>query len=313
MNEPLWVWIGFNVFVLMMIILDLFVLHRDAKIISIKKALATSTLWIGLAMVFNYGIFLYRGQEVALNFLAGYLIEESLSVDNLFVFVLIFKYFHTPREYQHKVLFWGILGAVIMRASFIVFGLELIKNFHWILYIFGVFLIYTGIKMALPKNEEIHPENNLILKFFKKWMPVTPEYRGNHFFIKQEGRWWGTPLFIVLLSVESTDLIFAIDSIPAVMAITRDPFIVYTSNIFAILGLRSIYFALSEMMSLFHYLHYSLAAILAFVGFKMLMEPFLEISIAITLGFIVIALALAIFASLLFPNKNSENINKRPS
>lgn len=303
MTVPLWIWITFNLFILIMIIIDLFILHDRQKVIGVKQALMMSAMWMALALVFNYGIYYFSGKEAALNFLTGYLIEESLSVDNLFVFIVIFKYFKTPKEYQHKVLFWGILGAIIMRAIFIVFGVALVSRFHWILYLFGAFLIFTGFKMAWPKAEEIRMENNLILKLVQAILPIANDYHGSRFFIKQNGRLWGTPLFIVLLIIESTDLIFALDSIPAVMAITRDPFIIYTSNIFAILGLRSLYFALAGTMSLFHYLHYGLAAILTFVGFKMLLEPFLDISILFSLGFILFALATSIGASLLFPKK----------
>lgn len=294
MNVPLSIWIGFNLFVLLMIAADLLIFHRRSKVISVKSALIASGIWIGIALIFNYGIYFFAGKEAALNFLTGYLIEKSLSVDNLFVFILIFKYFKTPREYQHKVLYWGILGAIIMRAIFIILGVALVNTFHWILYLFGAFLIYTGIKMAISKNEDIHPEDNPILKLIKRWLPVSHEYHGNRFFTQFGGRILATPLFIVLLTIETTDLIFALDSIPAIMAITQDPFIIYTSNIFAILGLRSLYFALAGMMSLFHYLHYGLAAILIFIGCKMLVEPFFEIPITAALGFIVISLAVSI-------------------
>lgn len=307
MNVPLWVWIVFNFFILMMIIIDLFFLHPKEKIVGVKQALLTSGVWIALALAFNYGIYFFQGKEAALKFLTGYLIEEALSVDNLFVFIIIFKYFKTPPKYQHKVLFWGILGAIIMRAIFIVFGLALVNTFHWILYLFGAFLIFAGVKMALSKDGELHPENNFALKLAKKFLPITHDYHRSNFFIKQDGRLWGTPLFVVLLSIETTDLIFALDSIPAVMAITRDPFLIYTSNIFAIIGLRSLYFALSGVMSLFHYLHYGLAAILIFVGIKMLLANFLDISILLSLGFIVAALAASIAASILFPIKKSKS------
>lgn len=303
MNEPLWVWIAFNAAIILLLCIDLFMLHKKDQEVSLKDALITSSLWILLALIFNYGIYLFRGKEDALNFLAGYLIEKSLSVDNLFIFILIFKYFHTPKKYQHKVLFWGILGAILMRALFIVFGVSLVHTFHWVLYIFGAFLIYTGIKMSFPQSEEIHPENNPLLNYIKKWMPVTHEYHGNKFFIKKEGGLWATPLFFALLTIESTDLIFAIDSIPAVMAITLNPFIIYTSNIFAILGLRSLYFALARFMNLFHYLHYGLAAILIFVGLKMLCEPFIQTPIYVSLLFIIIALGISVVTSILFPLK----------
>lgn len=306
MHESLWVWLGFNLFILLAIVIDLFIVHRDAKVISSKKALWVSAIWIGLALLFNYGIFIYRGKEAALNFLTGYLIEKALSVDNLFVFLVIFNYFQTPRQYHYKVLFWGVLGAIVMRAGFIFFGITLIQAFHWILYIFGLFLIYAGIKMALPKDKEIHPEQNPVLKLIKKIFPLTPNYRDEHFFVRQSGRLWATPLFIVLMTVETTDLIFALDSIPAVIAITRDPFIIYTSNIFAILGLRSLYFALAGALALFHYLNYGLAFILTFVGLKMLLEPFIEIPILIALGVIVVTLLLTIAASIAFTKRDKK-------
>jgi tellurite resistance protein TerC len=302
---PLWGWVVFNVFVISMIILDLFVLHRNQKVISVKQALATSAVWISMAFIFNLGVYYFYGKDIAMDFLAGYLIEESLSVDNLFVFILIFDYFHTPKEYQHKVLFWGILGAIVMRALFIFFGIALVQRFHWILYFFGAFLIYAAIKMALPKGESIHPENNFVIKLLKKFIPVSSTYDGDKFFTWKENKWWATPLFIAVITVELTDLVFAIDSIPAVMAITLDPFIVYTSNVFAILGLRSLYFALSSLMPLFHFLKYGLAAILGFVGIKMLSEPFIEIPISFSLGFIICSLLVSVGASLMFPAKQN--------
>lgn len=298
-DMPLWGWIAFNIFVVTMIILDLFVFHRKHKILSIKQALTASSMWIGMALIFNLGIYYFFGQEKALDFLAGYLIEESLSIDNLFVFILIFEFFRTPREFQHKVLFWGILGAIIMRALFIFFGIALVSRFHWILYLFGAFLIYAAIKMALPKNEQIKPESNVMIKLLKKFFPVTHTYDGDKFFTQINHTWHITPLFVALITVEMTDLIFAIDSIPAIMAITLDPFIIYTSNIFAILGLRSLYFALANLMPLFHYLKYGLAAILGFVGLKMLLAEFIYIPVTVSLGFIVAAIVLSIAASLL--------------
>lgn len=302
-DMPLWGWVAFNTFVITMIILDLFVLHRKQKVIGVKQALLTSSMWISMALIFNLGLYYFYGKNVALDFLAGYLIEEALSVDNLFVFILIFDYFHTPREYQHKVLFWGILGAIVMRAIFIFFGIALVTKFHWVLYIFGVFLIYAAIKMALPKNEQINPENNFVIRLLKKIIPVSDRYDGDKFFTLIDNKWWATPLFIVVVTVELTDLIFAVDSIPAVMAITLDPFIVYTSNIFAILGLRSLYFALAHLIPLFHFLKYGLAAILAFVGTKMLLSHYVHIPIGFSLGFIVSSLVIAVLASFAFPSK----------
>jgi len=297
---PFWGWAAFNIFVVTAIILDLFILHRKNQIIGVKQAFLTSAIWIGLAFLFNIWIYYAFGKDTALDFLTGYLIEEFLSIDNLFVFIMIFEYFRTPREYQHKVLFWGILGAIIMRALFIFFGITLVKHFHWILYVFGVFLIYAGIKMAFPKEGQIDPENNPLIKLIKRIMPVTNQYDGDKFFSLKDNKWYATPLFIALVTVELTDLIFALDSIPAVMAITLDPFIVYTSNIFAVLGLRSLYFALAHLMPLFHFLKYGLAAILAFVGIKMLISSYVHIPIGISLGFIAVILVLSVLASLIF-------------
>lgn len=298
---PLWGWLAFNIFIIMMITADLLFMHHQKTVMSIKQALGLSAMWIGMAFVFNLGIYYFYGHTAALNFLAGYLIEKALSVDNLFVFILIFGYFRVPKKYHHKVLFWGVLGAILMRALFIFFGISLVNHFHWILYFFGAFLIYAAIKMAMPRSDAIDPEHNIVIKWIKQWIPITANFEGDKFFTKIDNKWWATPLFIVVITLEMTDLIFAIDSIPAVMAITLDPFIIYTSNIFAILGLRALYFALAGLMPLFHYLKYGLSIILAFVGFKMLLEPFIDISIGMSLGFIVTSLTLTICASLFRP------------
>ena len=304
MTYPLWVWIGFNVAIVFLLILDLLVLHRDNKPISIKHALFESSCWISLALLFNVILYLYTDKETALDFLTGYLIEKSLSIDNLFVFILIFNYFKTPKQYHHPVLFWGILGAIIMRALFIFFGIALVHTFSWILYVFGAFLFYAGIQMAFAQDKEIHPENNLLLRVTKKWIPFTATYRDGFFFVIENGKRYATPLFLVLMTIEATDVLFALDSIPAIMAITLDPFIIYTSNIFAILGLRSLYFALAGLMPLFCHLHYGLAAILCFVGAKMLLDAWIHIPIGFSLGFIALAITASIAASLLWPQKN---------
>lgn len=298
-NEA-WAWILFNVFIIGLLILDLVVFHRKGHVIKMREALVTSAIWILLALLFNVGIYFTMGEEAALNFLAGYLVEKSLSIDNLFVFVIIFKYFQTPQKHVHKVLFWGILGAIVMRAFFILVGIALVERFHWILYVFGVFLIYIGIKMALHMEKEIDLENNLLIRLFKKFMPVSTTQENGKFFVNISGIRHATPLFIALLTVESTDLIFALDSIPAIMAITLDPFIIYTSNIFAILGLRSLYFALAGILDLFYYLHYGLAAILIFIGTKMLISSYVKIPILYALLFIVLSIGISIVASLLF-------------
>jgi tellurite resistance protein TerC len=313
MTEKTIFWIGFNLFVLLMLVLDLGVFHKKTHVIKMKEALAWSAVWVSLALLFNVGLYFFYTPppgltqwESSLQFFTGYIIEKSLSVDNIFVFVLIFSYFKVKSEYQHKVLFWGILGALIMRAVFIFAGVALINKFAFIIYIFGAFLIFTGIKLALEKDKEIHPERNLILRLFKKFFKVTNEYDNGKFFTVQSGRKMATPLFVVLIVVETTDLIFAADSIPAILAVTQDPFIVYSSNVFAILGLRALYFALAGLMQLFHYLHYGLAAILILVGIKMIINHYLEtnfISIELSLVLIIIILAVSVIMSIKNPVK----------
>lgn len=301
-NPNLWKWVIFNVAILALLIFDLGVLRRKSHDVKLKEALSWSAFWIGLAIVFCGGIWRYDGHQRALEFLTGYLVEYSLSVDNIFVFILIFTYFRVAPEYRHKVLFWGIMGALIMRAIMIYAGVALIARFDWIIYIFGAFLLFTGIKMAFHKDEDIDPGDNPVVKIFKKLMPVTREYHGNQFFIVREGKRFATPLFIVLLVIETSDLVFAVDSIPAIIGISRDPFIVYTSNVFAILGLRSLYFALAGIMGLFHYLKYALAFILSFVGLKMLLSHTdFKIHIGVSLAIIATALLLSILASLKWP------------
>jgi len=303
MSHEMWLWTIFGMVVVGMMALDLGVFHRQSREIKFKEALAWSAVWIALALGFMTLIWWLRGRQPALEFLTGYVIEESLSVDNLFVFLLLFSFFRVPKQHQHDVLFWGILGAVVMRLVFIVAGVALINRFHWIIYLFGAVLVYSGLKMAFKKDEDIHPESNPVLKLFRRFFPVTKDYHGKSFFVRLEGRRFATPLFVVLLVVETTDLIFAVDSIPAVLAITRDPFIVYTSNIFAILGLRSLYFALAGVMNLFHHLHYGLSAILVFVGAKMILGHWYEIPTGIALGVVAVLLALSIIASLIWPEK----------
>lgn len=299
-ESGLMLWVIFSAVIAAMLTIDLGVVHRHAHVVSIREALLWSAVWITIALLFNVGLYFWRGPGPALEFLTGYLIEKSLSVDNLFVFLLIFSYFRVPAQYQHQVLFWGILGALVLRFAFIFVGVALIKQFHWILYVFGAFLIFTGVKLALEKDKEVHPERNPVLKLFRRFMPVTDRYDGGRFFVRQAGRLLATPLFIVLLVVETTDVIFAVDSIPAIFAITLDPFIVYSSNAFAILGLRALYFALAGLLRLFAHLHYGLAAILVFVGVKMLIADLYKIPIGIALGVVAGILALSILASLAF-------------
>ncbi len=307
MSTQTWLWIVFGVGVLALLALDLGVFQRKAHEVKIKEAMLWSVIWITLALVFNAGIYFARGSDAALKFLTGYILEKSLSVDNLFVFLLVFRYFHVPKIYQHKVLFWGILGALIMRAVFIAGGIALLHAFEWIIYVFGAFLVYTGIKLWFEKDKEIHPEKNPVLILFRRFMPVTHTFEKEKLFIKKDQRLYATPLFIVLLVVESTDVIFAVDSIPAVLAITTDPFIVYTSNVFAILGLRALYFALAGMMELFHHLHYGLAAILILVGIKMLVSHYYKVPIGVALGTIGAILVVSIIASILWPKLEAKS------
>ncbi|MGC2185050.1 MAG: TerC family protein [Terriglobales bacterium] len=295
-------WILFNLFVLAMLVLDLGVFHRRAHIVKFREALVWSAVWIALAAIFAVVIFFWHGRTPALEFVTGYVIELSLSVDNLFVFLLIFRFFQVSAAHQHKVLFWGILGALVMRAVFIAAGVGLIQRFHWIVYLFGAFLVYSGIKLFFQEEAEIHPEKNPVLRLFRRFVPVTKDYEGNKFFVRRAGL-YATPLFVVLLVVETTDLLFAVDSSPAILAITRDAFIVYTSNVFAILGLRSMYFALAGMMEMFRYLHYGLSLVLVFVGSKMLLSHYFEIPTHISLAAVAGVLAISVIASVAHPRK----------
>jgi len=308
-------WIGFNVFVLAMLFLDLGVFHRKSHEVKFKEAITWSIVWISIALLFNLGLWLgwvgdyeaaVRGQT-ALEFLTGYLIEKSLSVDNIFVFVMIFTYFAVPAAYQHKVLFYGILGALVFRALFIFGGLWLIEKFSWTIYIFGGFLILTGVKMIIAKGKEAHPERNPVVRLVRRFMPMTERYEGDRFTARREGELFATPLLLVLVLVETTDIIFAVDSIPAIIAITKDPFIVYTSNVFAILGLRALYFALAGFMNMFQYLTYGLAVLLMFIGCKMLAAAGLgfHIPIPISLGAIALILGVAVVASLIVRPKTA--------
>jgi tellurite resistance protein TerC len=291
-------WIGFNLFILAMLALDLGVFHRKAHEVSFKEAATWSAVWVSLALVFNVGVWHFMGAEKGTQFLTGYLIEKSLSVDNIFVFALIFSYFAVPALYQHRVLFWGILGALVMRAIFIAAGATLIAKFHWIIYVFGAFLILTGLKMAFTPQKGLEPDKNPVLRLVRRLVPVTDRYHGQKFFVRENGVRLATPLFLVLVLVETTDLIFAVDSIPAIFAITTDPFIVYTSNVFAILGLRSLYFLLAGVMHKFEYLKLGLAAVLVFVGTKMALVDVYKIPSSTSLAVVGALLAISIAASL---------------
>ncbi len=303
MDHTVILWTAFNVFVLGMLALDLGVFHKKSEEITVRNALIWTGIWVVLAMSFNLFVYLYLGKEQGIEFFTGYVIEKSLSVDNIFVIIMIFSYFHVPASYQHKVLFWGIIGALVMRVIFIFAGIELIHRFHWLIYIFGGFLIFTGLRMVFAKEEKIEPERNPVVRLVRRIFPVTESYQSDNFFVRLNGKLWATPLFVVVILIETTDLIFAVDSIPAILAITDDPFIVYTSNVFAILGLRSLYFALSGIEKYFHYLKYGLATILIFVGSKMALMDYHKIPIEVSLIVIVSVLIISIVASVIFPKK----------
>lgn len=304
-------WILFHVFVITMLFIDMKVFHRKAHEVGIKEALWWSAVWILTALLFNLGIYFKLGGAPALQFLTGYLLEKSLSVDNIFVFLLIFTFFRVPPKYQHGILFWGILGALVMRGLFILAGVTLLAKFHWIIYVFGVFLIYTGIKLAMQKDVEVHPDKSLVLRLLYRWLPVKQSFEGGKFFVRRDGKTYASMMFVVLVFVETTDVVFALDSIPAILAITRDPFIVYTSNVFAIFGLRALYFAVSALMQLFHYLHYGLSFILVFVGIKMLVGEHYHIPVGLTLGAVGITLALSIVASIIWPKQEDAKSPKK--
>jgi tellurite resistance protein TerC len=307
MDNTILLWVGFNLFVILMLAIDLGLFHRKAHEVKFREAITWSAVWIVLALVFNAGVWYYSGEVRAIEFLTGYIIEKSLSVDNIFVFVLIFTSFQVPSAYQHKVLFWGVLGALIMRAIFIFAGVSLIAKFHWIIYVFGVFLILTGLKIARDKGTKIKVENNPLLQFIRKYIPVTAGYVDSKFTVRLNHKLHATPLLLVLILVEATDLIFAVDSIPAILAITNDPFIIYTSNVFAIMGLRSLYFALAGSLKYFTYLHYGLALILVFVGIKMLISEIYKLNPFISLGIIGVILAGSIAASFIWKAKEKVN------
>jgi tellurite resistance protein TerC len=292
-----------NLLVLFMLALDLGVFHRKSHAVSFKEAMGWSVFWVLLAACFSIQEYYWFGRHKALEFVTGYLIEESLSVDNLFVFLLIFRYFGVEPKYQHKVLFWGIIGALIFRGIFIAAGVALIRQFHWIIYVFGAFLVITGLRMLKPVEESVHPERIWVVRLARKYLRFTSNYVEGKFFTVENGVRLATPLFMVLLAVETTDILFAVDSIPAILAITADPFIVYTSNVFAILGLRSLYFALAGMMEIFRFLHYGLAAILMFIGAKMLTADIIQIPIVVALGVVAGVLAISVAASLLIPKR----------
>jgi len=293
-------WILFNLFVLAMLVLDLGVFHRRAHTVKFREAALWSAMWIGLAAAFALVLYFWQGRTSTLEFVTGYVIELSLSVDNLFVFLLIFRYFRVSGEHQHRVLFWGVLGALVMRAVFILLGVGLINRFHWIVYVFGGLLVYSGIRLFFQEGMEIHPDKNPVLRLVRRLIPVTEDYHGGRFFIRRPGL-FATPLLVVLVVVETTDVLFAVDSIPAILAITLNAFIVYTSNVFAIMGLRSMYFALAGMMETFRFLHYGLSLVLVFVGGKMLLSHYYQLPTEYALGTVAVILLSSVLASVVHP------------
>ena len=304
-------WAAFTLFILALLALDLGVFHRKAHEISVKEALAWSAAWVGLALVFNGLVWHWFGAQRGLEFLTGYLIEKALSVDNIFVFLVIFSYFAVPRAFQHRVLFWGIVGALILRATFILLGAALLQRFHWVVYVFGALLVVTGVKLFVERGTEVHPERNPVYRLFKRYLPSVDGYRGARFIVKENGRRLATPLLLVVVVVEATDVVFAVDSIPAIFAVTTDPFIVYTSNIFAILGLRALYFVLAGVMDRFHYLRVALAAVLCFVGVKMLIVDLYKVPVGVSLGVVATLLLVSVIASLLRPRTESSFFGPR--
>jgi tellurite resistance protein TerC len=303
--DQTWLWVGFNGFVLVMLAVDLLVFHKEAHEVASREAAAWTVVWVALAVLFGAGVYAFMGRDAGLEYFAGYFIEKALSVDNIFVFVLIFGFFRVPLRYQHRVLFWGILGALVMRGGMIAAGAYLIQQFHWVIYVFGAFLVFTGIRMATQSEHVIDLESNVVIRTVRRLVPVTATYHGQKFFVREQVggtlRLAATPLFVVLALVETTDLIFAVDSIPAIFAVTQDPFIVYSSNVFAILGLRALYFLLAGVIHRFHYLKVGLSVVLVFVGVKMLAADVYPIPIGVSLGIIVLVLTAAVAASLRWP------------
>lgn len=303
----LYFWIFFNLFAVGMLVLDLLVFHRSSRVMRPREALAWSALWIGLAAAFAGLVFFWQGRQVALEFVTGYVLELSLSVDNLFLFLVIFRYFSVPERHQRSVLFWGVLGALLMRGFFIVAGVGLIARFHWILYVLGALLIYSGIRLGFSGEHKVDPATNPAVKLLRRWIPVTDDYQGGHFFVrgwKGSSGLYATPLLVVLVVIETTDLLFAIDSVPAILAVTLNAFIAYTSNVFAILGLRSMYFAVSGLMKVFRFLHQGLALVLILVGLKMMVAKYFPVPTHVTLAAVAGVLLVSIAASVAFPAKS---------
>ena len=315
MVESIWLWVGFLIFVFIMLAIDLGVFHRKAHAVGMREAAIWSVVWIGLSLLFNLGIYFfwhdmvplseYSNSEAATAFLTAYIIEKSLSVDNIFVFVMVFTYFAVPPSFQHRVLFWGVLGALVMRGVLILAGTALIREFEWVLYIFGAFLIYTGVRMARMDDAEVQPDKNPVVRWVRRWIPVTDTYEGQSFFVRHAGKLMATPLFLVLIVVETTDLVFALDSIPAIFAVTQDPFIVFTSNVFAILGLRALYFLLAGMVDKFRYLKLGLSVVLIYVGVKMVIADFFHIPTAWSLAIVAGVITTSVVASLIVSSREA--------
>jgi tellurite resistance protein TerC len=314
--DQLWLWIGFNAFVLAMLAVDLLIFHKEAHEVRVREAATWSVIWIVLALLFGVAVAQFMGREAGLEYFAGYLIEKALSVDNIFVFVLIFSFFRVPPRYQHRVLFWGILGALLMRGAMIAAGAYLIQQFHWIIYVFGAFLVFTGVRMATHNEHDLDPESSLAIRLIRRLVPITSEYHGQQFFVRkhagQASRVVATPLFVVLVLVETTDLIFAVDSIPAIFAITQEPFIVYSSNVFAILGLRALYFLLADVIDRFHYLKVGLSVVLVFVGLKMLAVDLYKVPVGLSLGVIVLVLGVSVAVSWWWPRTPASQEDPAP-
>lgn len=303
----LYFWILFNVFALAMLIVDLRLIHRPGRVVKFRGALGWTLMYVAQAFAFAAILYFWQGRQSSLEFIAGYVVELSLSVDNLFIFLVIFRYFAVPDEQQQRVLFWGVMGALVLRGIFIGAGVGLINRFHWLLFVFGALLIYSGIRVLISGEHQVDPASNPVVKLLRKWIPVTTEYRSGKFFVRnpqENRRLYATPLLVVLLVIETTDVLFAVDSIPAILAITLNAFVVYTSNVFAILGLRSMFFAVSGLMEVFRFLHYGLAVILMFVGVKMILGDYFEIPIVVTLGTVALVLAVSMALSIAFPGKS---------
>lgn len=309
-GSPL-LWVAFTVFVLGLLALDLGVFHREAHELGVREALAWTVVWISLALLFNLGVYFWYGSERALEFLTGYVIEKALSVDNVFVFLVIFSAFSVPPKLQHRALFWGVIGALVTRGIFIVLGAALLNRFHWMAYLFGAFLVFTGIRLLVQRGGEIHPERNPLFRLFRRFIPTVSDYRGSHLIVVEAGKRYATPLLLVVVAIEATDIVFAIDSIPAIFAVTKDPFIVYTSNIFAMLGLRALYFALAGVVGKFQYLKVGLSLLLVFVGAKMLIAGIYAVPIPLSLGVIAATIAGSIVVSLIWPAKKPA-IQRKP-